>query len=495
MVLLEAVKITKRFPGVLALDEVDLTIDEGQIHCIVGENGAGKSTLVKVFEGIYNAEGNLFINGKEMDLKHPKLISDVSFVPQELNLFINLSVAENLFVPFANSRVLFSKRKYEKLTNEYIEKFKMKVRPNDTVKYISTADQQLLQIARALSNEAKIIIMDEPTSSLTRDRIDILFSIIKLLKEQGKSIIFITHKLDEVFELGDVVSILRNGKMVGNAKIGEIDPGWVIKRMTGKEINLSRIYRPTKPFGKKILEVKNLNGINFKDISFDLREGEILGFAGLVGAGKSEIMQTIFGYLSAFSGDINAVGKKWKLQNPSFSVDNGLIYLPEERKTHGILPNLNVRENIGVMLPKLISNFGIVSRRKDKKVASKIIKDYRIETSSSETKIIFLSGGNQQKVILGRAMEASPKILLLDEPTRGIDIGSKEEIYSLMKRIAEEHRVGILFISSELEELVRCSNRIITIYQGHRFDEYIEEKINMEDIVSSVIGIKKSLLD
>ena len=211
-----------------------------------------------------------------------------------------------------------------------------------------------------------------------------------------------------------------------------------------------------------------------------------------MGAGKTEIMQTIFGYLPVQSGNIKAVGKKWKFNSPSFSVENGIIYLTEERKTHGILPNLNVRENIGIILPKSISNSGIVNIRKDKYISNKVIKDYRIDTSSTEVKIIYLSGGNQQKVILGRSMEALPRILLLDEPTRGIDVGAKEEIYILMQRIAEENRVGIIFISSELEELIRCSNRIITIYNGSIISEFAEDQINMENVVSSVIGIKKS---
>ena len=256
MALLEASKITKRFPGVLALDEVDLTIEEGQIHCIVGENGAGKSTLVKIIEGIYNSEGRLFIDGKEVDLNRPKLIDTVSFVPQEINLFMNLTVAENLFVPFSKSSFFFNKKKYEKLASQYLDKLQIKARPRDVVKNISTADQQLLQIARALSNEDfKIIIMDEPTSSLTRDGIDRLFDVIKLLKKEGKSVIFITHRLDEVFEIGDVVTVLRNGKMVGKAKLSEINSAWVIKGMTGKEIDMSKVYRPREnPLAKRFLK-------------------------------------------------------------------------------------------------------------------------------------------------------------------------------------------------------------------------------------------------
>lgn len=495
MVLLEAKGITKKFPGVVALDKVDLKVESGKVHCIVGENGAGKSTLVKVIRGMYNAEeGFLVINDEEIDLRKQNIIDTISYVPQELNLFMNLSVAENLFVPFNRKEIYFNKRKYEVATNEYINKLQMVAKPSDIVKNISIADQQLLQVARALSNKKfKIIIMDEPTSSLTRIEIDRLFSVINSLKNEGKAVIFITHKLDEVFELGDVVTILRNGKLVGSAKIKEATLSWVIEKMIGEDIELSKLYHPTKPLGEKVLEVNNLSGINFKDISFYLREGEILGFAGLVGAGKTEIMLTIFGYLLAQSGDVKAIGKKWKFRDTSFSVENGVIYLPEERKTHGILPSLNVRENIGIILSKKISIAGVVSVRKDKKIANKVIKDYSIAARSSEMKIIYLSGGNQQKVLIGRAMEALPRILLLDEPTRGIDVKAKEEVYNLMKNIAEEGRVGIIFTCSELEELIRCSNRIITVYKGRKFCELGRNQINMENIVSSVIGIRNEV--
>lgn len=495
MILLEAKGITKKFPGVVALDNVDLTVKSDEVHFIVGENGAGKSTLVKVLTGLYMAdEGSIFIEGKEIDQHDKHNFQIVSYVPQELNLFMNLSVAENIFSPFnkaGSNPLVFNRRKIEKATLEYIAKLHMNVNPDDLVKNISVADRQMLQIARALSNtNFKIMIMDEPTASLTKQEIQRLFEVVKLLKKEGKAIIFISHKLEEVFELGDVVTVLRNGHLEGNEQVRNIDSNWIIKKMTGKEIDLDKIYRPTKPAGKKILEVNNLSGINFENISFDLREGEILGFAGLVGAGRSEIMQTIFGYLPEKSGEIKYLDKKWKFRDTSFSVKNGVIYLSEERKTHGILANLSVRENIGAILFKKIAKFGIVNRKKDNAITKKVIKEYNVSTPSSETQIMYLSGGNQQKVLIGRSMEASPKVLFFDEPTRGIDVNTKEEIYRLMKLIAEEERAGIVLISSELEELVKCSNRIITIYNGRKFGELGESQMRMDSLLSSVIGIK-----
>jgi ribose transport system ATP-binding protein len=494
MSVLQAKGITKIFPGVVALDKVDLTIESGEVHCIVGENGAGKSTLVKILTGLYQAdEGSLIIEGKEVNRRDPHSFKTVAYVPQELNLFGELTVAENLFAPFDKAglnSLFFDRKKYERATLPYIEKLQMKVKPHDLVKNISVADQQLLQVARALSNESfKILILDEPTASLTKQEIARLFLVINILRKEGKSLVFITHKLNEIFELNDVITVLRNGVCVGNAKVKDITVDWIVKSMTGKEIDLNKVYKPTKPLGEKVLEVKNLCGNGFEDISFSLREGEIFGFAGLVGSGRSEIMQTIFGYLPEKHGEVIFGGSKWKFRDPAHSIAKGLIYLSEERKTHGILPHLSVRDNIGVLLSKMVARRGIINRRLDEKVAQKVMKDYNVKAASSKTEIMYLSGGNQQKVLIGRSMEAMPRVLFFDEPTRGIDVKTKEEIYALMQQIAEEKRAGIILISSELEELIKCSNRIITIYDGRIVGEFQEKQINMEDVLSSIIGI------
>jgi inositol transport system ATP-binding protein len=496
MIVLQAKGITKTFPGVVALDKVDLTVESGEVHCIVGENGAGKSTLVKILTGLYQAdEGSLIIDGKEVNRRDNNSFKTVAYVPQELNLFSELTVSENLFAPFNKAglnSIRFNRKKYEQATLPYLDKLQMRVKPSDLIKNISVADQQLLQVARALSNESfKILILDEPTASLTKQEIARLFSVINLLKKDGKSIIFITHKLNEIFELNDVITVLRNGVCVGNAKVKDITVDWIVKSMSGKEIDLNKIYRPIRPLKEKVLEVKDLCGIGFENISFCLREGEILGFAGLVGAGRSEIMQTIFGYLPEKYGEVTYRGANWKFRDPAYAIAKGLIYLSEERKTHGILPHLSVRDNIGVMLPKKVAPRGIINRRLDDKVCQKIMDEYKVKASSSKTEIMYLSGGNQQKVLIGRSMEAMPRVLFFDEPTRGIDVKTKEEIYALMKQIAEENRVGIILISSELEELVKCSNRIITIYNGKMVGEFQEDQINMEDLLSSIIGVNQ----
>ncbi len=495
--LIDARGITKTFPGVVALKDVDLTIRTGEIHCIVGENGAGKSTLVKVLTGLYRAdEGTLLIDGKnEVDLHSRHRESFVAYVPQELDLFANLTVAENMFVPFSTTGVsspIFRSKVWEQRAEPLIDRLKMQVKPRDLAKNIPVSDQQLLQVARALANEqSRIIILDEPTTSLTAEEIERLFEVIRALKESGMAVIFISHKLEEVFSIGDVVSVLRNGEMVGHAKLQDVSTQWIIKNMTGEEVDLRSSFRPTKDAGDVVVQVDGLTGLKFEDVSFDVKEGEVLGFAGLIGSGRSEIMETIFGYLPQQSGSVTFQGAEWRFRDPSFSIKQGLLYLTEERRAYGIFPQLTVRENIGVLLSDDIARAGVISTHLDRAVASDVMKEYDVKAASSEVKIRNLSGGNQQKVLIGRSMKASPKVLILDEPTKGIDVKTKVEIYRLMKALAEEERVAIVFISSELEELIRCSTRIIAMYQGRIVDEMSGNDITKERLVSSIIGAQQ----
>jgi ribose transport system ATP-binding protein len=370
----------------------------------------------------------------------------------------------------------------------------MEASPGDQVKNLSIAERQLVQVARALANASfNILILDEPTASLTKHEIDRLFTVIKSLRAQGKSVIFITHRLDEVMQLHDTVTVLRNGKVVGNSCGEEIDEDWIVKHMTGKDIDLNMVHRPTKPAGEIILKVDALCGERFENISFSLREGEVLGFAGLVGAGRTEILQTIFGYLPKTGGDVLYRGQRWKFGDPGYSMRKGLIYLPEERKAHGIFPHLSVRENVGVGLLRMLSNAGVMSESRERDATERVIADYNVKTPSGEAKIVNLSGGNQQKVLIGRSLEGTPRVLFLDEPTRGIDVNAKDEIYVLIQRFAEEKRMGIVLISSELEELLKCCNRVITLYDG-RINSEIEGQLTMEAILSAVIGAGQSAL-
>ena len=493
MIVLQAKGITKRFPGVVALDHVDLNVNSGEVHCVVGENGAGKSTLVKILTGLYRAdEGSVSIRGIQLHHGDPGFRA-VAYVPQELNLFANMSVAENLFLPFDQQGVrspIFSRRKCEEQARAYLDKLQVTASPRDVVNEIPVAEQQLLQVARALANDKfQVLILDEPTASLTKPEVDRLFTVVDLLRREGKAIVFITHKLEEVFRLNDVVTVLRNGLLAGHSAVEQISVDWIIKRMTGKEVDLDQVYRPTRTPGRSLLEVRGLSGTRFEDVSFSLREGEIVGFAGLVGAGRTEIMQTIFGYLPERRGEVRFLGEPWKFRDPSYAIRKGLLYLSEERKGQGIFAHLSVQQNVCALLLRKVSHAGVLDGAKERALTRSVIEGYNVRARSADQEIEFLSGGNQQKVLIGRTMEAAPRVLFLDEPTRGIDVKAKDEIYSLMKRIAEEQRVGIVLISSELEELLKCANRVITIYHGRIYGELGENQLTMERVLSLVIGI------
>jgi len=492
MKVLEAHNITKLFPGVVALDSVDVSFETGEIHCVIGENGAGKSTLIKCLTGVYEPEdGEIAINGQDAR-KNKGLFDKIAYVPQEIDLFGQMSVAENLFLPYQKSgfKGLISQRQLEDKAVALLERFHIPVRPDDLVKDISVSSQQLLQIARATVHEGyEVLMLDEPTTSLTTEDAGVLFDIVKEIRAEGKAVIFISHKLEEIFTLGDVITVFRNGKKVAYSALNEIDVPWVIAQMTGRKVVQDQLFWSEKVSEEVLLEVKNLTGERFSDISFDLKKGEILGFSGLVGAGRSELMQAIFGYLPVYSGTVELNGEAWKLGDTSYSVRNGLVYLPEERKKQGILPVLSIRENISVSaLEKLQSGIGI-SSRKETELAQEIVDVYDVKTPDVEKEIQFLSGGNQQKVIIGRSMSCEPKVLIFDEPTKGIDVGTKAEIYRLMKELAEQKGIGIILISSEMEEIKKCSNRIIALYEGKKAGEY-DARTEKETILSAIIGVK-----
>ena len=491
MIILEACNITKSFPGVVALKDVDVAVEKGKIHCIIGENGAGKSTLVKILTGVYQADnGQIKIEG-ETALYRSKLFEKVAYVPQELDLFKHMSVAENLFMPFWKSgfkKPMVNRKLLEPAAVPWLEKFQINAGPGEIVKNISVSNQQLLQIARATVNKYfQVLILDEPTTSLTQRETARLFEVIRQLKMENKAIIFISHKLDELFEIGDAVTILRNGEKVGESKVKEVDKRWIINKMSGRDIDEEIVFRPENKSAESVLEVADLSGQGFSNISFQLRKGEILGFAGLVGAGRSEIMQTIFGFLPAKSGRVRLEGKPWRLGDPHFSIRHGLFYLPEERKQQGILPLLSIRHNIGVSLFGRTAKRFVISAKKEQTLVNEIVQSCDIKTSSLEKQIMYLSGGNQQKAIIGRALYCAPKTLIFDEPTKGIDVGTKNELYKIMKDLATQG-ISIILISSELEELMKCSNRIITIYEGKKVGEFETENAQKSAILSSIIG-------
>lgn len=498
---LRAEEIVKVFPGVVALDNVSVSFEEGKVHCIVGENGAGKSTLVKILTGIYRPErGRVVIRGLDA-LEHPKVFERIAYVPQEIQLFEHMSVAENLLLPLVRggriNSTLMGKSKLYKIAEPFLERFHIKESPETEVCNISPSSKQLLQIARALVMEDKeIVIFDEPTTSLTAEDANVLFELIHRLRKEGKVIIYISHKLDEVLSIGDEITVLRDGRKVGYARAGEVDKGWIVKSMSGREIDERVTFRPQR-VGDVVLEVKDLTGPGFSNISFNLRRGEILGFYGLVGAGRSEIAQAIIGYRPLVGGEIRLNGRLVRPKNPYSAVREGLFYLPEERKQQGIFPSLSVRHNVSVALGRriLCGSVPFVSLARERSFAEELVRLYSVRTPSVETQIQFLSGGNQQKVIVGRSIfcQFRPSVIIFDEPTKGIDVMAKTEIHRIMRSLAEDEQIGVILISSELEELLRCCNRILTFYMGRVTGEFDPEKVEISEIVAAIIGASEKV--
>jgi len=491
MAYLETRGLGRDFPGVTALNAVDLSIDLGRTHVLAGENGAGKSTLVKILTGTDRASrGDILINGRN-PVDDPALYKNVAYVPQELNLFPQMSVAENLFMPFSRTGhggLLVNRRALVDEARSYLERFGIEANPRELVANISVSDQQLLQIARACTNtDMKVLILDEPTSSLTRVEVDRVFRVIRSLLDRDHAIVFISHKMEEVFSIGDDYTVLRNGEKIENGRIADISEKDLIRAMSGRDIAFDEHFRPKGPPTDNIMNVRGLSGSRFQDVSFELRRGEILGFAGLVGAGRSEVMQTIFGFLKAKTGKVTIEGKPWKLNDTASSVHGGMLYLSEERKHHGIFPLLSLRENIGISILSLTKGYLGISGGREREAVQKIIDEYGIRTSGMGKRISQLSGGNQQKAIIGRAMATRPRILIFDEPTKGIDIRTKTEIYRIMKGLAEEG-VGVILVSSELDELKKCASRIITMHHGRITGAFDTAETNNETLVGAIFG-------
>ncbi|MDO5642535.1 MAG: sugar ABC transporter ATP-binding protein, partial [Paracoccus sp. (in: a-proteobacteria)] len=414
----------------------------------------------------------------------------IAYVPQELSLFAEMTVAENLFMPFERTGHggLVDRSRMEAEAQTYLKRFGIRARPFDLVRDIPVPDQQLLQIARASTNrDMKVLILDEPTSALTASEVGRVFRVIREFLASGHAIVFISHKMDEVFEIGDDYTVLRNGERVGAGRIGAIDEPGLIRAMSGRDVRIDAHFRPATTAGDIIMQVDGLCGQGFRDASFTLRRGEILGFAGLVGAGRSELMQTIFGYLRAGAGKVTVEGRPWALNDPAASVAGGMLYLSEERKHHGIFPLLSLRENIGISVLSLTSGRAGINARRERGIVGRIIDDYGIRAAGMGQKISTLSGGNQQKAIIGRAMATTPRILIFDEPTKGIDIRTKAEIYRIMKTLAEEG-VGIILISSEMTELRRCASRIITMHGGTITGDFDAETTLAEVLVGAIFA-------
>ena len=487
--LLETKNITKRFPGTLALNNINMNIKKGEVHALVGENGAGKSTLTKIITGVYEQnEGDILFEGKKVG--KDELRKKISFVPQEINLFPHLTVAENIFVAYNQGKEVGNIINYKdinKKTIDILNKLNLKISPNKIVKDLSTTDKQMIQIARAIINKFEILILDEPTASITQKEAKNIFNLVEKIKKRGKSIIYISHKLEELEGFADRISVLRDGSYIGTWDTEKLTIEEIVKKMAGGRLTKFAGIKQNNNQNEVIFEVENLNGMGINNVSIKLKKGEIVGLAGLVGAGRTEIAKTIFGLLPKRTGKVYINNKEMKVSNPTNCINQGLVYLPEERKELGIFNNLSVKDNIFVsLLNKLIKKL-IISTDKKTKIAQEIVDQLNVKTSSLDQNIKYLSGGNQQKVILGRTIKMNPRVVILDEPTRGIDVNAKAEIYEILEKLSQKG-VGIIVISSEMEELFKLANRILVVYNGKINGEFDVETCEKNKILSAAMG-------
>lgn len=488
--------ISKEFPGVKALSNVDFTLCKGEIHALMGENGAGKSTLVKVLTGVHIKDsGEIRIEGHDepVSIRSPQDAQNlgISTVYQEITLCPNLTVAENMFIGRGNYRFI-NWRAQEKRADEILTKLNIPAKASQQLGTCSLAVQQMVAIARAVDMECKVLILDEPTSSLDEREVALLFKLMRDLKSRGVGIIFITHFLDQVYEVCDKITVLRNGELVGEYEIKDMPEVELISAMLGKDLeDISKLKDEKKVYDGKdevVYEAHNLSSTEgVKPFDFKIKKGEVNGFTGLLGSGRSESVRAIFAADRVTSGSVKMNDKDVKIQKPKDAMKNGIGYLPEDRKGDGIIQDLSVRENIILALQVLNGFFKPFSRAESEKFADEFIELLNIKTASKETPIKSLSGGNQQKVILARWLLTNPQYLILDEPTRGIDVGTKVEIQKQVLKLAEKG-VSVTFISSEIQEMLNVCSRLIVMRDRRIVGELKDEELSQDNIMSTIAG-------
>lgn len=483
--------ITKRFPGVLALDEVDLDIYPGEVLALVGENGAGKSTLMKVLSGVYKADaGSVLIQGKPVEINGPldSRALGISIIFQELSVLNNMDIAENIFVGREKARRGFvDKKAQHREAALLLERVGLNIDTNMKTHRLSTAQKQMVEVAKALSLNSRLIIMDEPTSSLTDAETIKLFEIIQKLKDEGVAVVFISHRMNEIFKVSDQIAVMRDGAMVDLMVTKEVDEQQVIGAMVGREVT-DIFVKETAPIGEVALEVRNLSTKGFlKDISFHVRAGEIVGFAGLVGAGRSEVMRALLGIDPRESGEIFIHGKPVIVENPIDALKAGLGFVPEDRKEQGLILKMSVKANTSIAALDSVADGWFINRERETELTEEYIDKLQVKTPSHEQKVMNLSGGNQQKVVIAKWLATNPTVLILDEPTRGIDVGAKKEIHALMSEMAVSG-VAIVMISSELPEILGMSDRIYVMHEGRLKGELDRAEASQELIMQMAVS-------
>jgi ribose transport system ATP-binding protein len=484
--------IRKAFPGVVALDDVDFELRKGEVHILLGENGAGKSTLMKILSGAYAKDsGRILLDDREIEIRNPRHARElgISIIYQEMNLIPHLSAAENIFLGREPSSLpgVVDLSTMRRSAQQILNGLGVDFDSRRLVAELSVAEQQMVEIAKAVSIDARILIMDEPTSALTEKEITELFTRIRKLRSDGVSIIYISHRMEELFEIGDRVTVLRDGRRVGTRNIDQITKPELIRMMVDRELT-QQFPKVTAARGKEVLRVEGLSrNEELSDISFSLHEGEVLGIAGLLGSGRSELARTIFGLDRPDSGTIYIRGSKATIHSPRRAINLGMGFLTEDRKGQGLVLPLSVQENICLPSIERFSRFGVVNEREEAKVTTEYVSELRIKTTGPRQKVMYLSGGNQQKVVLSKWLCCRGDILIFDEPTRGIDVGSKAEIYQLMNRLTASG-AAIIMISSELPEILGMSDRILVMHQGRINAEFSATEATQEKILHSALG-------
>jgi ribose transport system ATP-binding protein len=482
--------IEKSFPGVHALRQASFELRAGEVHALVGENGAGKSTLMKVLTGIYSKDaGRIFYKGSEVEISNPRAaqLLGISIIHQELNLMPHLTVAQNIFIgrePRSRLKFILDDKKINDQADELFDSLHLKLDPRTKVMDLTVAKQQMVEIAKALSFNSDVLIMDEPTAALTESEIDELFRIIRSLRDKGVGVVHISHRLEELKQISDRITVMRDGRYVDTVQTNEVSIDRIINMMVGRTIYETSPELPESINQEVVLEVRNLNrGTAIRDVNFQLKRGEILGFAGLVGAGRTEVARAIFGADPVDSGEIFIEGQRAAINSPQDAVEHGIGYLSEDRKRYGLTLSMDVRENtVLASLNKFLGFAGWVDQKKVSLQADAMVNALKIKTPNLQQRVKNLSGGNQQKVIVGKWLTADTRVLIFDEPTRGIDVGAKSEIYRLLNDLAQQGK-AIIMISSELPEILRMSHRVIVMCEGRITGELHASDANQETIM------------
>lgn len=490
--LLELKDIDKSFPGVKALSGATLRIYPGRVMALVGENGAGKSTLMKVLTGIYKKDaGEVIYQGESCAFNGPKSSQEagIGIIHQELNLIPELTIAENIFLgrEFTRAFGAIDWKKMYAEADKLLARLNLAYSSHRLVSELSIGDQQMVEIAKVLSFGSKVIIMDEPTDALTDTETESLFSVIRELRDQGCGIVYISHRLKEIFEICDDVTVLRDGQFIGQKPVASLKEDTLIEMMVGRKLE-DQYPRINIPQGKTKLNVINLSGEDVHDVSFSLHESEILGISGLMGAGRTELMKIIYGALPKTNGTVELDGKPCQIKKPAEGLEQGIVYISEDRKRDGLVLGMSVKENMSLTALRYFSRgMGVLNHKEEQLTVGDFIKLFNIKTPSMDQTIGFLSGGNQQKVAIARGLMTRPKVLILDEPTRGVDVGAKKEIYQLINKFKQEG-LSIILISSEMPEVMGMSDRILVMHEGRISGEFSAHNVTQEMLMAAAVG-------